>query len=81
MYYWRTSAGSEIDFVVYEGDVFKAVEVKNASTIHPQDLRALKTFGQDYPEAKKMLVYRGKDRLLREGISVEPASEFLLDLQ
>ena len=80
LYYWRTSAGSEVDFVVYGKDVFHAIEVKNATTIHPQDLRALKSFGEDYPEAKRYLIYRGKERLLRNGISIEPADEFLLEL-
>lgn len=80
-YYWRTSAGSEIDFILYGDGIFHAIEVKNAATVHPQDLRALKTFGKDYPEAKRFLVYRGNERLLRDGISIEPATEFLLGLE
>jgi uncharacterized protein len=79
--YWRTSAGSEVDFVLYGKDTFRAIEVKNAAVIHPQDLRGLKAFGEDYPEAKRSLVYRGKERLLRDGISIEPAAEFLLGLK
>jgi predicted AAA+ superfamily ATPase len=81
LYYWRTSAGSEIDFVVYGKDMLWAIEVKNAATIHPQDIRALKTFGQDYPVTKRFLVYRGKEKLMREGISIEPVEEFLLGLK
>lgn len=81
LYYWRTSAGSEIDFVVYGKDMFRAIEVKNAATLHPQDLRSLKAFGGDYPEAKRSLVYRGKERLVRDGISIEPVTEFLLGLK
>lgn len=81
LYYWRTSAGSEIDFVVYGKDMFRAIEVKNTSTLHPQDLRSLKAFGEDYPEAKRFLVYRGKERLVRDGISIEPVTEFLLGLK
>ncbi|MBI4690158.1 MAG: ATP-binding protein [Nitrospirae bacterium] len=61
--YWRTSAGSEVDFIVYGPDLFWAIEVKNSSTLHPHDLRSLKTFGQDYPQAKRVLVYRGKEKL------------------
>jgi len=81
LYYWRTSAGSEVDFVVYGKDMFHAIEVKNAATLHPQDLRALKAFSEDYPEAKRFLIYRGKERLLRDGISIEPVTEFLLGLK
>jgi predicted AAA+ superfamily ATPase len=81
LYYWRTSAGSEVDFVVYGKGMFLAIEVKNAATIHPQDLRALKSFGEDYPEAKRFLIYRGKEKLIRDNITVEPASAFLLGLK
>lgn len=79
--YWRTSSGSEVDFVVYGKDMFRAIEVKNAATVHPQDLKSLRAFGDDYPEAERYLVYRGKERLLREGISIVPAAEFLLGLK
>lgn len=81
LYYWRTSAGSEIDFVIYGKDLFMAIEVKNATTIHPQDIRSLKTFGEDYPEAKRFLVYRGVEKILRDGIRIEPADEFLTGLK
>ena len=80
LYYWRTSAGAEIDFIIYGKDLFHAIEVKNAVTIHPQDLRALKAFGEDYIEAERFLVYRGKERLRRDGITIVPAAEFLLGL-
>ena len=79
--YWRTSAGSEVDFVVYGKNLFWAIEVKNAATIHPQALRSLKTFGQDYPQAKRVLVYRGKEKLKRDGILIEPCTEFLFSLK
>ncbi len=81
LYYWRTSAGSEVDFIVYGKNIFQAIEVKNSATIHPQDLRALKAFGEDYPEAQRLLVYRGGEKLLRDGISIEPASDFLFGLK
>ena len=78
--YWRTASGSEVDFIVYGKEVFWAVEVKNAATIHPQDLRSLKAFGDDYPQAERFIVNRGKERLVREGISIEPCVEFLMRL-
>jgi predicted AAA+ superfamily ATPase len=79
--YWRTSAGSEVDFIVYGKNTFWAIEVKNSSTIHPSDLRSLKSFGQDYPEAKKYLLYRGTERLIRDDILIEPCSDFLYGLK
>jgi len=81
LYYWRTSAGSEIDFVAYGKDLFWAIEVKNSAVTHPKDFRALKAFGEDYPEAKRFFLYRGKERLIRDNISVEPVGEFLIGLK
>ena len=50
--YWRTRAGSEVDFVVYGPAGFWAFEVKHTTTVRPRDLRSLRSFGEDYPEAK-----------------------------
>jgi predicted AAA+ superfamily ATPase len=80
LFYWRTAAGSEVDFVLYGPEVFRAIEVKNRSILHPQDFRALKTFGEDYPEAERILVYRGSERLVRDGITIEPCEGFLRGL-
>lgn len=80
LYYWRTSAGSEVDFIIYGTDIFRAIEVKNAGKFHPQDLRGLKSFGEDYPEAERILLYQGKERLLIDGIKIEPCAEFLMNL-
>ncbi|RMH05119.1 MAG: hypothetical protein D6704_10115 [Nitrospirae bacterium] len=57
-----------------------AIEVKNSPHIHPQDLRGLKTFKEDYPQAQCFLLYRGRDRIMRQGIHCIPCAEFLRDL-
>jgi uncharacterized protein len=75
--FWRTRAGSEVDFVVYGADVFQALEVKHAAEVRPADLRALRTFGDDYPEAELRLIYRGTETLEIDGIRCEPAETFL----
>ena len=80
LYFWRTSSGSEVDFIVYGKGIFQAIEVKNANRLHPQDLRSLKTFSEDYPEAERIFLYRGKEKLKREGILIVPCEEFLLRL-
>ena len=79
--YWRTRSGNEVDFVPYGKNIFRAIEVKNAATVHSADLRGLKTFGEDYPQAERLLLYRGKERLLIDGIRVVPCREFLLELK
>ncbi len=79
LHFFRTSAGSEVDFIVYGKDVFKAIEVKNSTSFGPKDLRALKNFGTDYKGAERFLLYRGKERFLVDGIKIMPVTEFLLE--
>jgi predicted AAA+ superfamily ATPase len=80
LYYWRTSAGTEVDFVVYGKDLFWAIEVKNAARVQSRDLKVLRTFHEDYPEAKRFFLYRGREKLLRDGITIQPSQDFLLGL-
>jgi len=80
LFYWRTKSGSEVDFVVYGPNTFAAWEVKRSSRVYSTDLRALKAFREDYPEAKLGLLYLGRDRLEIEGIPVIPCGAFLEQL-
>lgn len=78
--FWRTRAGLEVDFIVYGPQSFYAIEVKNGKAIAPRDLRGLKEFQKDYPEAALMLLYRGKEKIKREGILCMPVEEFFLHM-
>lgn len=80
LYYWRTKSGSEVDFVVYGPNIFCAIEVKRAGNVRSKDLRALRAFREDYPEASACLLYLGKDRLAINGIPCLPCEDFLKDL-
>ena len=80
LFYWRTRAEVEVDFVVYGEDGFWAVEVKNTATVRSRDLRALKSFRDDYPECEPIFLYRGEDRLLVDGVLCVPGEEFLSGL-
>lgn len=80
LFFWRTGNGTEVDFVVYTPDRFEAIEVKNTDRVRPDDLRGLHAFLRDYPEASATLVYRGRERLLVQGIRFVPAAEFLLGI-
>ena len=77
LHFWRTRGGSEVDFVVYGESGLQALEVKNATTAHRSDLRGLRTFRADYPEAEAALLYRGAERLRIDGIWCLPVEEFL----
>ena len=78
--FWRTKAGVKVDFVVYGERDFAAIEVKNVDILHPGDFTRQKSFGEDYPEATRLLLYRGSERFLRDGVWVVPAEEFLRSL-
>ena len=77
LYYWRTRAGSEVDFVVYGPDEFWALEVKHSRRVRPSELHHLKRFREDYPQARTRLAYGGEERLEVDGILCLPTGELL----
>jgi len=81
LYFWRTRSGNEVDFVVYGEAGFWALEVKNARRVHAADLRGLRAFAADYPEARVALLYRGEETLRIEGIPCLPVEGFLRGLK
>jgi len=81
LYYWRTKAGTEVDFIIYGKDGFWAIEVKNTKDIRRSDLRPLKTFQQDYPECKPLFVYRGSEKLLIDQVLCVPCEFFLKSIK
>ncbi|WP_419163656.1 ATP-binding protein [Candidatus Palauibacter sp.] len=80
LYYWRTRSGTEVDFVLYGTGGIWAFEVKNAGRVRPEDLRGLAAFGDEYPEARRVLLYRGPDRLALRDILCLPVEDFLVRL-
>ena len=77
LYYWQTRSQVEVDFVIYGESGLYAVEVKHTQKVRPEDLSALKSFAQDYPESQRFLLYRGRETLLRDGIHCMPCETFL----
>ncbi|MDE0474759.1 MAG: DUF4143 domain-containing protein [Gammaproteobacteria bacterium] len=77
VFFWRTRGGTEVDFVVYGELGLHAFEVKNAGRVYSSDLRALRAFREDYPEAEAALLYRGGERLRIDGVWCLPVQEFL----
>jgi len=79
--YWRTRAGSEVDFIVYGETNFFAIEVKHAERVDSSDVRGLRAFLDDYPEAEAALLYRGQERRRINGIWCLPVEKFLQNMR
>jgi len=77
LHYWRTRGGAEVDFVVYGPETFAAIEVKSRTTIHRTDLRSLRTFAGDYPQATPVCLFRGSRAERIDGILCLPLERFL----
>ena len=80
LFYWRTRSGVEVDFVLYGSAGFWAIEVKNVSRVHPEHLRGLQAFGEDYPQAELILLFRGARAERRGRMRILPIDTFLRHL-
>lgn len=80
IFYWRSSAGHEVDFVLYGERGILGIEVKRGGRVRDDDLLGLWQFMKDYPMAKGMVVYGGEEKLFRNGVSICPVGDFLKSL-
>jgi len=81
LYFWRPRAGVEVDLVLYGAAGLWAVEVKNAGRVRPEDVRGLEAFAADYPQARCLLVYRGRETLKGGKVLCAPVEKFLGSLR
>ncbi len=77
LFYWRTSNGQEVDFVLYGEAGIIAIEVKRAAKIRTKELRGLKAFAKDYPMASLYMFYGGEITMYIDGITLIPVHEAL----
>jgi uncharacterized protein len=69
-----------VELVCYGSEGLLAVEVKNTARLGPADFRGLRAFGEDYPQCRRLLLYRGSARLQRDKVLCLPVTEFLSSL-
>jgi predicted AAA+ superfamily ATPase len=81
IFYWRTSNGKEVDFVLYGPKGLLSFEIKKTSRITSTMLGGLKSFSADYPMAKAYFVYGGNRRMYEGKIEVVPVLEILKNLK
>lgn len=79
-YYWRTHNQQEVDFVLYGEKGFHAFEIKRKEKLYSGDFIGLKTFSEDYPEAKLFLLYGGSEPYQEGNVQVIPYKQALDDL-
>lgn len=65
--YWRTYTGIEVDAVI--GDARIAIEIKSAEEIKNKHKKGLKVFGEEHPNARKIIV--SLDKLTRKSNDIE----------
>jgi uncharacterized protein len=72
IHYWRTTAGNEVDFVLYGNEGLLALEIKRSRSVSKKDISSLKAFMEDYPSAIPVLVYGGTQHLQMGDVKVLP---------
>ena len=80
IYFWRTHAGQEVDFVLYGPRGLHAFEIKRSATLTNKAFSGLKSFHEDYPEAKLTLLFFGKHKEYHGNITAIPFQEALSNL-
>ncbi len=80
LYFWRTSNGVEVDFILYGERGLFAIEIKRSYSISHADLSGLKAFSTDYPIAKCYLFYGGDHEEYHDHIHVLPFNKGLQEL-
>jgi len=77
LYYLRTSHGTEVDLIIDRKTVREFIEIKSSETFSPMMIKSIEQIKRK--NEKGILVYRGRDRDLSEGISAMNYSNFLAE--
>ncbi len=75
IYYWRTTAGFEVDFVLGNHQV--AIEVKSTDNVNPRHLKGLRAFAEEYSVEKQIVVSNDPHPRLIDNIFILPWKIFL----
>lgn len=75
-FHYRTRKHEEVDLVLYGERGLLAFELKAGSRLREADFKTLEQFGDDYPEARRFVVYTGTRAEKRKGVEVLPANRF-----
>ena len=73
--FWRTQTGVEVDAVI--GDALVAIEIKSVEDVQNKHLKGLKSFGDDYPECRKIIVSLDKITRIIDDVEAIYIRDFL----
>lgn len=77
--YWRTSSGTEVDFILNDGEI--ALEVKTSRQVNYRQLKGLRTFKEEHSPRRAITVsLDDKPRATDDGIEIIPWKSFLEEL-
>ena len=76
--YWRTYTQVEVDVIL--GDAKVAVEIKSAEEALPKHLKGLKSFGDEYPDCRRILVSLDRFNRTVDGIELLHVTDFFQKL-
>lgn len=68
--YWRTKSGTEVDFILGEGEI--AIEAKSASRVGGEDLRGLEAFRSEMKVKAAILVCNEREPRKAGAIDILP---------
>lgn len=61
LYFYRDSNGNEVDLLIKNGAQYRCYEIKSSATFHPDFVKGLNYFDQNYPDliSEKTVIYTG----------------------
>ncbi|HHV40767.1 MAG TPA: ATP-binding protein [Bacteroidales bacterium] len=70
LYFWRDSAGNEIDCLIDTGSEIKCVEIKSGTTISSDFFKGLKYYRKLNPKAAPFLIYGGTANSIQSNATI-----------
>jgi predicted AAA+ superfamily ATPase len=80
IFYWKTSTGLEVDFVLYGKRGVRAFEIKRIGKPSLSAFKGLKAFLADYPSSRAYFIYGGERRMREGKIEIIPIKQALKEL-
>ena len=75
--FFRTRAGAEVDLVQDLGSTLRAIEIKSSPTVSRSDVRGLRSFADEFPDAELIVICTTPQPFMLGKIKCVPWLEFL----